>query len=424
MTSEGLFMMKQKELDRHNLIIRVCNKEIKQSRAAELLHLSVRQVKRLCRVYRKEGVSGFIHKHRGKVSNHHLSQELEEKIIELAQTHYHDFGPTFMAEKLLEKHNMKISKEKLRLLLIAKGLWKLKRNKEKTLHQQRKRRPHFGELIQIDGSPHDWLEGLGPRCCLIVFIDDATSEVLYLRFEATETTNAYFRGLFSIIQNYGLPISLYSDKHGIFRVNQGNHPQAQTQFGRACEQLGIGIINANSPQAKGRVERSNQTHQDRLVKEPILANISDIQAANAFLEAYRQKHNQRFSIAAKTSEKAFRPLSFDEESLKQILSRQEKRKVSKNLEISFENKIYQIQFQGKGRRLQQAMITVCCAMNDEVSLLYQGKKLDYKVFEPEQKRPPIVDEKMLNPLCDQKLNRTRLNLEKPYKPSASHPWRL
>jgi len=423
MTSEGILTMSQKELTRHDVIARVCKKELKQTKAAQMLNMSCRQVKRLCRHYRAQGAPGLISKRRGRVSNNRLSEASQQQILALAKVHYADFGPTFMAEKLLETHKINISKERLRQLLIAEGLWKAKRGKEKRVHQQRERRASFGELVQIDGSQHDWLEGRGEKCCLIVFIDDATSQILYLRFEPVETTQAYFRGLDAVIEEYGLMLGLYSDKHGIFRVNLGNDPEAQTQFGRACEQLKIELINAHSPQAKGRVERANATLQDRLVKELRLANMSDMKTANAFLETYRHKHNQKFAKAPKSADKAFITNTHSKEELLHILSEQETRKVTKNLEISFENKIYQIQNQGRGRRLQQASIKVCRTIQDEIILLYEGKKLDYTVFQPNQKRPPIADEKSLNALCDQKLKDKKLSLPKPHKPAASHPWR-
>jgi transposase len=423
MHSGGVFTMNQKELNRHDVIARVCKRELKQSKAAQMLGISPRQIKRLCHHYRKQGVLSLVSKRRGKPSNNRIPEAIRQQIIGVAKKKYSDFGPTFMAEKLLEHEKITISKESLRQLLIAEGLWKAKRSKETTIHPQRERRACFGELVQIDGSPHDWFEGRAEKCCLIVFIDDATSEILYLRFEPVETTQAYFRGLFAVIQEHGLMPGLYSDKHGIFRVNQGDDPEAQTQLGIACERLNIELINADSPQAKGRVERANKTLQDRLVKELRLANISDMKSANAFLETYRPKYNQKFAKIPSSPEKAFMANTYSTQELTHILSEQEVRKVTKNLEISFENKIYQIQNQSKGRRLQQASVTVCRTMTDEIILLYQGQRLEYKVFQPNQKRPQIADEKSLNVLCDQTLKDKKLSLIKPHKPAASHPWR-
>lgn len=418
MTKE-LITMNPKELQRLEMIKKMIEGSLSQKAAALQLALSVRQVRRLCERYETQGVSGLISKHRGKKGVHVLSKKLKLKVVKLAGTIYTGFGPTFMSEKLWEREKLKISRESLRQLLILENLWKPKKEKIYTIHQQRKRRPSLGELVQIDGSPHDWFEGRAPKCCLIVFIDDASSELLYLRFEPVETTQAYFRGLFFVIQNYGLPLGLYSDKHGIFRVNLGDDLTAQTQFGRACEALDIELINAHSPQAKGRVERANLTCQDRLTKELRLANISDLETANQFLEKnYRPNHNKKFAKLPQDSKKSFIVNTYPEATLKHILSEQVIRKVSKNLELRFENKIYQIKSETKGRRLQQANIAVCRTITNEIILLYQGKILNYQVFEPNQRRPMIVDEKSLNELCDQKFT-TR----KAVKPPASHPWR-
>lgn len=417
MNSRGLLTMSQKELKRYEVIKWVCEEGLPQGTAGEMLKLSTRQIKRLCQAYRKLGGAGLISKARGKPSNRQLSRELQERIISLAKTSYLGFAPTFMSEKLLERDKIQIGKEALRQLLITKGLWKSKREKIKTVHQRRERRPCFGELIQIDGSPHDWFEGRGPKCCLIVFIDDATSKILYLRFEAQETTQAYFRGIWFVIQTYGLPMGFYSDKHGIFRVNQTDCPEAQTQFGRACETLGIELINAHSPQAKGRVERSNRTLQDRLIKELRLENISTMEAGNEFLEKrYREQHNERFAERPAKPDSVFIKNHHTFEQLSHILSEQAVRGTSKNLEISFENQIYQIQNEGKGRRLRQSKITVCRTINDEIELFHKNRKLSYKVFKPVCKKPSLQDEKSLNAFCDRTAKKTR-------KPAASHPWR-
>ncbi len=419
MNSGGRLLMSQKDIERDRVIQGTCEGSLKQTQAAKKLALSTRQIRRLCKAYRQEESKGLLHKGRGKMSNRRIPESTRSQIIGLASSAYLGFGPTFMAEILLEKNQIKIGKETLRLLLIEEGYWKPARQKIKTIHQQRERRACFGELIQIDGSPHDWFESRGPKCCLIVFIDDATSEILYLHFEKTETTFAYFRGLLHTIEKYGIPLGFYSDRHGIFRVNQCDDPEAQTQFGRACEELRIDLINARSPQAKGRVERANKTLQDRLTKELRLENISDIDAANKFLEEkYRKKHNQRFAQAAREKQSLFSPNTRTPEELNYILSEQEERKVTKNLEISFNGKIYQIQNQGKGRRLQQATITVCKALDSKIDILYKNEKLEYKEFSRNEKRPKVVDEKELNAIFDK-----NINANKSRKPSASHPWR-
>jgi transposase len=418
MQPEGLITMSHKELQRRDVIRRVLKQALKQSQASKMLGISVRQVKRLCRSYRQEKEKGLLSKKRGKPSNHQTDPAIKQQIISLASTVYRGFGPTLMAEKLFERNALKISKETLRKWLVQETLWKAKSPLRTRIHQSRERRDCFGELVQIDGSPHDWFEGRAAKCCLIVFIDDATSNVLYLRLEEAETTRAYFRGLLCCIQQYGIPAALYSDRHSIFRVNQCKQVEiGKTQFERACETLSVEMIHANSPQAKGRVERSNKTHQDRLVKELRLRNLSDLESANAYLESYRQEHNKRFAKIAKQPSFLFSTNTFKAEELNQILSVQTQRKLSKNLEMSFKNKIYQIQDEGKGRRLQQSCITVCETLDDTIYLLSGNKQLEYKLFTLQEKRTEITNEKTLNSVLDKKLSAKDIK-----KPKASHPW--
>lgn len=419
MLTRGLISMSRQELHRLNVIERVLKKELKQAQAGKLLKLSTRQIKRLCRKYRDEQACGLVSKKRGKGSNHQIAQGLKQSVMTLAHTAYKGFGPTFMAEKLLEHHQLKVSKETLRQWLIKENLWRAKRSLTPMVHPTRTRRACRGELIQIDGSPHDWFEGRGPTCCLIVFIDDATSEILYLRLEEAETTQAYFRGLAYCMAYYGIPAAFYSDRHSIFRVNQSKQVQVgKTQFERACEALGIVCIHALSPQAKGRVERSNKTHQDRLVKELRLRHISDLNNANAYLEEYRHAHNQRFAKTPAQPQSLFSVNTFTAEELSLILSVQVQRKLSKNLEIRFNNQIYQIQGEGKGRRLQHASITICQTLDNHIYLLTENnKRLAYNVLDPEQIRTEIADEKTLNNVLTKKLAAKSIK-----KPAATHPW--
>jgi transposase len=277
----GLLIMSIEEIDRATVMEKVAEKRLKQSEAMRLLNLSKRQINRLVKAYRRDGASGLISKQRGCISNRKYSLEKKENIRAIIEKRYGDFGPKFAAEKLAEKHRIKISKETLRQWMIEWGLWKAKRHKVVRIHQSRERRACFGELIQIDGSPHDWFEGRAPKCCLLVFIDDATSRIVGLRFEAAETTAGYFKLARECLEREGIPLAYYSDKYGVFRVNipdaQGDR---ETQFGRACRTLDIQLICADRPQAKGRVERVNQTLQDRLVKEMRLLEINNMEAGN------------------------------------------------------------------------------------------------------------------------------------------------
>jgi hypothetical protein len=216
-----------------------------------------------------------------------MPPEQEDKIINIIKEKYFDFGPTFAGEKLIENHGIKVSNEKLRQIMIKNKIWMPKKIKAKKLHQMRDRRPREGELIQIDGSPHAWFEDRGESCCLIVFIDNATGKIKELRFCNAETTNDYFAVTKSYIKKHGIPRSFYADRHSIFKINTKelsskaiDKNEGLTQFGRAMQTLDIELIYAMSPQAKGRVERANQTLQDRLVKELRLAGINNIEEAN------------------------------------------------------------------------------------------------------------------------------------------------
>ena len=303
--------------------------------------------------------------------------------------------------------------------MIDWGLWDARRQKQARIHPQRDRRDCFGELIQIDGSPHDWFEGRGPKCCLLVAIDDATSRLCSLHFEPTETTAGYFKLMHKHLNNHGIPLATYSDRHGIFRINLPNaSEETETQFGRAARQLGIEVICAHSPEAKGRVERANQTLQDRLVKEMRLLGINDIEAANAYLPSYLEDHNKRFAVEAKNNENAHRKELPTDEERNLIFSYQEDRILSKNLELSYENVIYQIKTNTKGYRLRHSKVTVCKDLNGLITLVYRGKILDYSCHERAKQNAAIVDAKQLGAKVDSIKN----NVKK-YVPAANHPWR-
>jgi transposase len=398
----GDITMSQKETVRLERVISVEAGKISHSEASKLLGLSRRQVIRVRKCYRLQGALGLVSKRRGNPSNNRVSENIRSKVLELIGSTYTDFGPTFLQEKLIENHSITLSKETLRQLMISNDLWHTKRRKKARIHQQRERRSQLGELVQIDGSPHDWFEGRREKCCLLVFIDDASGKILQLRFEETETTEGYFRATLDYIKQYGLPISFYSDKHGIFRVNapETTH-EGETQFKRAMDNLGIEIIYANSPQAKGRVERANKTLQDRLTKELRLAGISDIKTANAFLPEFIKKYNQKFAVEPKSQNDAHRQLQLSDEELNLIFSTQSIRTTSKNLELSYNNVVYQIQVFGKGYTLRHAKILVCKDLSGAVSLVYKNKKLDYKCYRKQKRNADIVDAKAINERVDE-----------------------
>ena len=284
-----------REVDRVGVIREVLGRRLRQGEASERLGICVRQVKRLVRRYREEGARGLRSRRRGRRASNGIAPELRREILGVVRERYEDFAPTLAWEKLTEVHGYEVSVETLRKWMVAEGLWRSKKRPGARVHQSRPRRPALGELVQIDGSPHAWFEDRGRRCTLIVFIDDATSRLMALRFAEAETTEAYMKTLRGYLDQHGRPVAIYSDKHSIFRVNQKDREGDLTQFTRVLKTLDIQPIHANTPQAKGRVERANQTLQDRLVKELRLRGIDDIESANAFLPEFITDYNQRFS---------------------------------------------------------------------------------------------------------------------------------
>ncbi len=420
MTQEHI-TMSQQELDRVEVIRQVVEKQLQQRDAARQLGLSVRQIKRLVQRYRADGAAGLVSRHRGKRPNNQIAEALRREILDLVRSRYADFGPTLACEKLTERHDHTLSVETLRQWMIAEGLWKARSRKQARIHQRRPRRPCRGELVQIDGSPHDWFEGRGPYCTLIVFIDDATSELLALRFAPTETTRAYMETLDGYLRQHGRPVAFYSDKHSIFRVNHPEREGELTQFTRALKTLDIEPIHANTPQAKGRVERANQTLQDRLVKELRLRGISDIDTANAFLPKFIQDYNRRFAVPPQNPANAHRPLLHSAEERALILCLHHTRTLSKNLTFQFKNREYQLQNQGKGYRLRGAHITLCETFDGAVTVLHQGRVLDHRILAQGDPPVPLDDEKSVHHTVDQAKARQQASSKR--KPPADHPWR-
>ena len=420
MTKESLTFSHQ-ELNRLSLVESIIAKRITQHQAAIQLRLSTRQVKRLVRAYRLSGAAGLQSKHRGRQPNNAISQSIRQQALALIKQHYDDFSPTFAHQKLTEQHGLVFSVETLRQWMMTESMWQSKARRKAAIHQSRPRRSCWGELIQIDGSPHDWLEGRAPKCTLIVFIDDATSQLMALKFSPTETTQAYMETLQDYCQQHGRPVALYSDKHSIFRVNYPDKEGEITQFTRAMKTLDIAPIHANTPQAKGRVERANLTLQDRLVKEMRLQGIDNIADANAFLPTFIQDYNQRFAVAPRCDDNAHRPLLHTSAEMDIIMTRHHSRKLSKNLTFQFKNTEYQLQGYGNGYRLRGASITVCEPFAGDVTLLHEGKTLTYRQLQKGQRPIPIEDEKTIAARIDQIKQQQQ---QKPqWKPSIDHPWK-
>jgi len=411
---DNLLIMSNRELTRLEAMQRIKDKRLTQKEAARMLSLSVRQIKRLYRAYKAQGARGLVSQRRGKPSNNRLDAETQQKAIDLIHEHYRDFGPTLAHEKLTEKHKLRISRESVRGIMIAEELWKPKRAKQPSTHQMRVRRACFGELVQIDGSDHDWFEGRGAKCTLLVYIDDATGQLLELWFVPDETFFAYCEASRHYFERYGKPVAFYSDKHGIFRVNQEQTiglGSGLTQFGRAMQELDIQIICANTPQAKGRIERANQTLQDRLVKELRLLGISDIDRANAYLPEFRLDFNRRFAVAPHSNHDAHRPL-LKTENLDIILTRQKTATLSKNLTVQANKVIYQIQSDRPDYALRKAQVTVCENAKGEVTILYKNKPLSYTIYHKPPRQAEVADIKTLD-----------RQIQPPKSPAPNHPWR-
>jgi len=413
---DELLTMSAKELSCLEVMQKLFEKRLSQKEAGAILQLSTRQIKRLLKAYRKQGATGLVSRQRGRQSHNCLSEDIKKRALNLLKTKYRGFGPTLAHEKLVEKEKFKLSDESVRQLMIVEGLWKPHKVKKVVVHQLRERRACFGELIQIDGSPHDWFEGRAERCTLLVFIDDATGKLVQLRFVDSESFFGYGQAAESYFKQSGKPVAFYSDKHSIFRVNQpsaGAHDDL-TQFGRAMQALDIQIICANTPQAKGRVERVIQTLQDRLPKEMRLRKIASRDAGNAYLPEFIQDFNQRFAEPPRSAVDLHRPLTAKED-LARILAWQETRTLSKNLTLQFHKTVYQIQTKRPSYALRNAQVTVCLNAQTQITILYNGQALPFTIYNQQAWQAEVVSAKQLD-----------LALHKPHpptKPAPDHPWR-
>jgi hypothetical protein len=309
------------------------------------------------------------------------------------------FGPKLAQEKLSELHGVQVGRETLRKWMAAAGLWQTRRERLPAVHQQRHRRSCLGELVQIDGSDHEWFEERGPRCSLLVYVDDATGKLMELRFVASESAFDYFASTRAYLVRHGRPAAFYSDKHSIFRVareHAAGRSHGVTQFGRALEQLNIDIICANSPQAKGRVERMNQTLQDRLVKELRLRAISTVEAGNAFLPGFMDDYNRRFGRTPRHASDAHRPLRGDED-LDRIFSWQEDRQMTRNLTVHFKRSAYLVTASPDTLPLGGKSVRVHEWEDGRIEIHCNGQALPFTVFDknPQITQGAVVENKRL-----------------------------
>ena len=402
------FTMSRKENKQIPVFEKLVRGEISQKAAAKMLGITDRQVRNKWKQYRAKGAEGLVHRGRGRASSLKWDKTEKEYAMSLLKGDFKGFGPTFAAEKLEELHSITISKETLRKAMIAGGIWSCKKRKP-VYRSRRPRKLNFGQMTQIDGSPHDWFEGRAPRCTLLVFIDDATSKIVWLRFAKSESTESLMRAAKDFIRAYGRPVSIYVDYGSVFSVNTNNPERDKiTQFERSMKELGVEVKHARSPQAKGRVERVNRTLQDRLIKEMRLAGISSIDEANRFIqEKYLSVHNKKFAVDPELEQDLHRTADgFD---LDNIFCRKEERVLQNDFIISYKKRLLQLHKDQKTIVRPKNTITVHESLDGAISLHIRETKL---YFSEVSVRP-------IKPSPRKKAPRTpRL-----WKPAPDHPWR-
>ncbi len=409
---EELITLTKKELERLAIVRRVMKRELKQKVAAELLDLSTRQVRNLVRKVERDGARGLAHGNRGKPSPKRLAQTLVDKIVTLVKVRYPDFKPKFAAEKLWKRDKIRVSDEKMRQIMIGAGLWRVHRHKSE-VHPWREPRAHYGELVQMDGSHHAWLEKRGPKLVLMGMVDDARNRFCghFYEYEGVYPAMNVLEGY---IRRYGLPQSLYVDKHSTYKTVR--HPsedellrgdEASTQFERATQELGIKIIHAHSPQAKGRIERAFATLQDRLVKELRLASISTLEDANRFLESYLPRFNAQFEREPREPEDLHRPLpkglKFEE-----IFCLKTVRTILDGYIIRWKGRRFVIE--EPARRMLGRPTTVMLHFDGRMAIRYEGRDLGYREIPERPKRIPAA------PVVRPKPPK--------YTPPPTHPWKV
>jgi len=413
MKNEEGILVKTRELKRLKVIEQVIEKRMKQGPAGALLRLSVRQIRRLVGCVKKDGIKGLIHKLRGKTSNRRHEESRREKILNLCRKKYEGFGPTLAQEKLEELDKLHVNRETLRQWMLAEGLWELQRKGRK--HREwRERKACIGEMIQIDGSHHDWLEGRGPKLVLMGYIDDATSDV-FAWFYDYEGTMPAMDSFYRYTKRNGLPHSIYLDRLKAYKGGTGGQLSVEealegkrrslSQFERALEELGVDVIHAQSAQAKGRIERLFRTFQDRVVKEMRLAGVRTKEEANRFLETYLPKYNRRFSVKAREQANLHRPSLRDQE-LRYILSIQEKRGVRNDNTIRHEAKLYQLKID---KPLKEVMVQE--RIDGKLYVVHGNKDIVYRELREPPKRKDVLTIKKAIPK------------QKPIIPVMSHPWK-
>lgn len=382
--------MNAKELEQAKVFEQVKLGKITKKEAAVRLRVTDRWVRKKYKRYSQFNDFGLVHRSRGKLSPNQWSSTNKKLLIALLQEEWQGFGPTFAAEKLEEIHQIKVSNETVRQTMIEAGLWQPKAARIKH-RMRRERKPMLGIMIQLDGSPHDWFEGRAKSCTLLVFIDDATSKILWLEFADAESVQALLQATKNYIEKHGIPELFYTDHGSVFHVNLNNSDgDKKTQWERACKQLGIAVKHAHSPQAKGRVERCNQTMQDRLIKEMRLAKISSIESANEYLRTsdFIEKHNQRFSVKAASTGDAHASAKLY--NLNEIFAVCETRTITNDFTVQHNKQIFQLKPEQRTIVRPKDKVIVKTYLNGEIKLWIRQTKLSFDCIEVRKKKPAEI----------------------------------
>jgi transposase len=411
MPGEGTITMAQHELRRLHVIRKAIDKVITQKDASEVIGISLRQAQRMVARVRLEGDKGIIHKSRGRISNRSISKAKRRKVLTLFKTIYHDFGPTLASEKLFERDKIKINDETLRLWLREEGI-PYKERKKRPHRAWRERKSHFGQMVQMDGSHHAWLEDRGPWCVFMGYIDDATGRP-FGRFYTSEGTNPAMDSLKRYIKRYGIPQSVYLDNHTTYKSpkkqsieDELKNEIALSQFERAAEELSIDVIHADSPQAKGRVERLFKTFQDRLVKDLRLEDIKTIDEANNHLKRFLPKYAKRFAVIARKTDDLHRPIP-DGMDIDGILCVKTARALRNDFTVAHDRKLYQILDNVRTKK-----VMVEDRLNSSVVIRHKDKTLRFKEIN-------------VRPKKEETKAAYEFKLKRVYKPvPAGHPWRM
>lgn len=409
MAEKDMITMSRREAKRLHIIHQALEKKITQVEAAGLIGISDRQIRRMIGRIGEEGDEGICHRSRGKASNRRIPKKTKERVLKLFKHKYPDFNLAHATEKLFEVHGITMNDETLRLWLNEAEIPYKKRRVRKH-RERRERKAHVGELVQIDGSHHDWFEGRGPVCVFMGYIDDATN-TMYGRFYDYEGTMPAMDSMKRYIKRYGIPKAVYLDKHTTYKSwaeptieEQLNDQKPMSHFEKSLDKLEVDVIHANSPQAKGRVERLFKTLQDRLVREMRLVGVKSIEEANAFLKTYLPKHNRRFKKEAASEANLHQPAPHSRE-LDRILCIKEERTVKNDFTIAYNGIFYQIE-----QAIRAEKVTVEERLDGSLHITHKGQDLRYRKITKQPTRATLESQLLLQE-------------EKPWIPSAAHPWR-